>query len=516
MSVSVIVATYNSATLALTLASLAAQDYPAELMEVIVVDDGSEPPVKLGTDTHPNTRVVRVESGWGRSNAADIGIQASTGEIIYWVDADMILFSDNVREHAKWAHFIPDAATIGEKGFVADWDLTPSQVATLVRSGGIAALWDFEALEPHWSIGVFADTDELNSTDGKNYSTHMGACATVTRSVLERAGGQDVRLHLGEDTEIAYRIWQAGGVFIPARSARAWHLGPATISRHLEAVQHINDVYFAQRMPLPRYRRTAEHRVWEVPLLAITVRADVDSAACARTCVDLILNSTLTDVRVTLIAPWSRLSDSRRKVLSDPLVELRLLQEWFREDARVVFSEQSEAKTFPSPYFLELSPFVGIGSDVLRMLVTEIDGHSVGCVGYASPVADAPRIELWNTAAVSRATRHRIDGEPLVDAVDRVWGSRSHSEPLPDAVDLRTNPRPEHIRTIDPVALGREESLNRRLRRAETRLSALRDELSDALASRDEALADVARLRGRGLGRLFVDAFRATMRPRHR
>ena len=137
LKVSVVTAAYNSATLDLTLASLAAQDYPEHLLEAIVVDDGSDVPVEIGKFAPKNTRLIRVgeDQGWGRSNALRIGIDAAEGDIIYWVDSDMVLFPDNVREHAKWAHFIPEAATIGHKGFVEAWTFTAEEVYDAVRSG---------------------------------------------------------------------------------------------------------------------------------------------------------------------------------------------------------------------------------------------------------------------------------------------------------------------------------------------------------------------------------------------
>ena len=193
LKVSVVTAAFNSATLPLTLASLAAQDYPEDLLEVVVVDDGSDPAVEIGPFAPKNTRLIRMGEGqgWGRSNALRAGIEASDGDIIYWVDSDMILFSDNVREHAKWAHFIPEAATIGHKGFVEEWDFTPEQVFEDVRSDEIRKYYDLSTLHRHWSLDVFEQTDELNSNGGRSYSTHMGACATVTRRVYDRTRGQD-------------------------------------------------------------------------------------------------------------------------------------------------------------------------------------------------------------------------------------------------------------------------------------------------------------------------------------
>ena len=44
----------------LTLAALAAQTYPASLTEVIVVDDGSSPPLRLPEIRPENTRIIEI------------------------------------------------------------------------------------------------------------------------------------------------------------------------------------------------------------------------------------------------------------------------------------------------------------------------------------------------------------------------------------------------------------------------------------------------------------------------
>ena len=50
----------------LTLAALSAQTHPASLTEVIVVDDGTEPPPRLPEIAPENTRIVPLApSGWG-------------------------------------------------------------------------------------------------------------------------------------------------------------------------------------------------------------------------------------------------------------------------------------------------------------------------------------------------------------------------------------------------------------------------------------------------------------------
>ena len=72
-TVTVVVPAYNShRTLPHVLAGLAAQTYPAHLMEVVVSDDGSTPPVVLPEVVPDHTRVVRVEEGWGCAGACEV------------------------------------------------------------------------------------------------------------------------------------------------------------------------------------------------------------------------------------------------------------------------------------------------------------------------------------------------------------------------------------------------------------------------------------------------------------
>ncbi|TQL69433.1 glycosyl transferase family 2 [Nocardioides albertanoniae] len=444
LKVSVVTAAFNSKTLDLTLASLAAQDYPEHLLEVIVVDDGSDPAVEIGAYAPKNTRLIRVHEelgeGWGRSNALHIGIEASDGDIVYWVDSDMILFSDNVREHAKWAHFIPEAATIGHKGFVEEWDFTPEQVFDEVRSDEIRKHHDLATLHRHWSLDIFEETDDLNTSGGRNYSTHMGACATVTRSVYEHTFGQRPELKLGDDTEIAYQIWQRGAVFIPVMSAETYHLGRATVQDKGREVAHFNDVHFAQKMPIPRYRRAATNRSWEVPFVTAVVKVDAATAQVARRCVDMLLNQTETDLQILLVGPWSSLASGRRRVLADEDLELHLLREWFRCEGRVTMLDDDPDDVFPSPYRLDVPVTLGLGASALHEIMRDVYVNDLGVVSYFAPEgADQSAVlTIRPTQAYSRAMRYASETVTPIEALDAVWGVEWRSSKELGLLDLGT------------------------------------------------------------------------------
>lgn len=81
-SMTIVIPTYNDAPehLGAALKSVREQTYPE--VEVIVVDDGSDPPVVL-----PGTRVIR-QANAGPSAARNTGIQFASGQFVVTLDAD--------------------------------------------------------------------------------------------------------------------------------------------------------------------------------------------------------------------------------------------------------------------------------------------------------------------------------------------------------------------------------------------------------------------------------------------
>ena len=128
LSVSVVIPAHGGPQLELTLAALAAQTYPDHLMEVLVVDDGSEPPIRLPEIRPVNTRIVPVKTGWGISNAVNTGAKAADGEIIQRLDADMVACREHIEALARWHHVTDSLVTIGMTRFVEVPTLTAEQV----------------------------------------------------------------------------------------------------------------------------------------------------------------------------------------------------------------------------------------------------------------------------------------------------------------------------------------------------------------------------------------------------
>lgn len=468
-TLSVVIPAYNCQdSLDLTLASLAHQTYPAHLLEVVIADDGSEPRIELPKIRPENCRIVRVpehSTGWGRANALHVGATQSSGEILHWLDADMVVFPDHVEAQARWHHISDELVTLGYKRFVTGWS-TPEEVAERCAAGTIDRLFRFDETEPHDYVEKLIDeSDQLRGGDHLNFRAHVGATAALTRALYEETGGLDTELRLGEDTEFGYRLTQAGAAFVPEPAARSWHMGPTHMMTKGDALRRYNHPFLADLMPHPRWLRPAAQRSWAVPLVTAVVPAQ-GSFEQVRTAVDRLLASDLTDLRVILVADWDAVTDERRSILGDPLLDRRLLAATYRSEPRVVLAAEAPETAFPSPYLLRLPAHAGVELDTVRRLVALADEWQAGLVRLLAPGARSPEeaVALWRTSALSRARRARRPEEALDRVVAQVAGERWVSGDDYGVVDLRTLPAAQLVSPRPRLAVRPD----RRSRRAAT------------------------------------------------
>ena len=88
--ISVIIPVFNDAGgISRTLKGLSRQSWPLGSIEVIVVDNGSEQPVELGTDYPFDVQVIRCETP-GSYAARNAGAVVAKGEVFAFTDADCI------------------------------------------------------------------------------------------------------------------------------------------------------------------------------------------------------------------------------------------------------------------------------------------------------------------------------------------------------------------------------------------------------------------------------------------
>ncbi|MEV8635896.1 glycosyltransferase [Streptosporangium sp. NPDC051023] len=445
LRVSVVVPAYGGQDkLDLVLAGLAGQTYPADLTEVIVVDNGSDPPLRLPDLRPVNTRMVACPTP-GRAHARNAGLRAATGDVVHWLDSDVVLDRGSVEAHMRWHHAAPYLVVTGYLRF------TP---APLPAPEAVAAARDlaelFEPAEPHaWLVDLIERTDGLTDNPHRAFSLHVGGATSVNAALLAKAGPMDTDLVLGQDTEMGYRLAQAGAVFVPEPLARAFHLGPTMRMRGKAPIDRVSHAFVADRIPAYRWLRSHPARQWKVPYLEVVVEPVGGEAGDGgahgydevRATVDAVLAGTVPDVVVTLPGPWDRVGAEDRAPLRNPDLDLVLIRGHYAHDARVRFTLASprpggSAEPYPAdgdgrlwaavPYRLRLPAGWTPGEDSLARLLDLAGEGGYGLVSVLLAEDPGPGVvaaRLERAAAFARATIVRAEGERLDDAVEDTFGT---------------------------------------------------------------------------------------------
>ncbi|GAB3648672.1 glycosyltransferase family 2 protein [Glycomyces tarimensis] len=427
LAVSVVIPAYASQEkLDLTLAALAAQTYPPELMEVVVVDDNSAPALRLPELRPEHTRlVVTSNDSWGSAHAVNTGVDHADGQVVLRLDADMVAWRDHVEAQMRWHHAADYLAVLGHKRFV-DWSegvLTPEQVHEKIVCGEGDALFEIESSRPHWIERVIDDTEGLTVHRPDNYRVFIGATGSLHRDFFKTVGGLTTELRLGSDTEFAYRLAQSGAVFVPEQTSSAWHLGFPQMQEKEDEGRTQRLPYIAQRVPLHGMRRSAPPRAWRVPHVDIVIRtgdatvADIDAAVAP------VLAGTDADVRITLVTGQAPPRHDREAILSGEGAQLRLVEEMYAAESRVRIATEAPESDPAVPYRLLLPGPVPLRTDSVTRLLATARRENAGLV-LAELRGSAPA-RLERTAAFARA-RHIAPGEDTDRIVAGIWGAAAH------------------------------------------------------------------------------------------
>ncbi|MEW9532790.1 glycosyltransferase [Microbispora sp. NPDC049125] len=418
LRVSVVVPAYGSqAKLDLTLAALAAQTYPADLLEVLVVDNGSAPPLRLPALRPPGTRLIVCETP-GRASARNAGLAAAGGDVIHWMDSDVVPEREEVEAHMRWHHLAPYLSVTSYLRFTTAALPTPEEVA---GAEDLAKL--FEPADPHAWIEDLVERSQGLTRSNRPFSIHIGGASSVGVRLLERAGPMDPEMILGQDTEMGYRLSQAGAVFIPDPQARAYHLGPSMRMRDSESINRVSHALVTGRIPGYRWLRTHPARQWKVPALEVIVDTAGASYDDVRGTVDGVLAGTLTDVSVALTGPWDEVAPDRRAPLADPALDLVLLRAHYADEGRVRLVPPKPGAA--APFRLLLPAGWAPGEDTLYRLLTLARDEPLGLVGVL--LSEGPdgvvAARLERTEAFARADLLVAEGEDVDDVVEEVFGT---------------------------------------------------------------------------------------------
>lgn len=194
---SIIVPAYNSGRdLEECLSALRAA---APNAEIIVVDDGSTQATGVG---ETGVSVLRLSKNAGPSSARNFGARHARGDILFFVDSDVIVAPDAVNRILRV--FEQDATVAAVFG---SYDKHP-------RAKGLVS--QYRNLLHHY----------VHQTGCPEASTFWGGCGAIRRAVFEEVGGFDEKrfTRFMEDIELGYRLRRSGYRILLDRTIQGTHL----------------------------------------------------------------------------------------------------------------------------------------------------------------------------------------------------------------------------------------------------------------------------------------------------
>ncbi|MGH7544338.1 MAG: glycosyltransferase [Gemmatimonadota bacterium] len=250
-SVSVVVCVHNgAATLRDCLKGLSRVEYPDH--EIIVVDDGSTDD-SAGIAADFRCRLIRTANR-GLSSARNTGLEAATGEIVAYLDAD-------ARPDPHWLHYLAEAMRDGEYVGVGGPNLPCPE------DGEIA---DCVANAPGSPTHILLSDREAEHIPGCNMAFRKWA--------LEEIGGFDPGFRVaGDDVDVCWRLQDRGWKLGYSPAAVVWHHQRDSVGAYWRQQFGYGRAEALLEAKWPEKYNTAGHvtwggRIYGHPLLAALTR----------------------------------------------------------------------------------------------------------------------------------------------------------------------------------------------------------------------------------------------------
>jgi glycosyltransferase involved in cell wall biosynthesis len=363
------------------------QSYPHHLIEVIIADDGSEKPVNVTDNYQFPIKVLRLERtlDFGAGRARNAAARASQGEILIFLDSDVIPERQVVEAYARWFELRDDVVPMGLINFVAADNFGHIIFEEVFKNGSPSSHFSGQEIDEQiWREYVFERTDELTIEDSGAFRIVVGATLAISRRQFEEVGGfRELGLRGIEDTEIGYRLHANGAILVVDRLARHWHRGTRNIGgNQRDAIMHAREPFICRLIPHSRYRSTPPDK-FSGPIHTVP-----------RALVYLVGVSTSDEVS-------SEIQILRNDLPSDYVV--------LCEDERHV---DPTCSFVPCIATVRVSKGTRVSAAIIKKMLDLIEKRSVGEVRGINEAG-----EVLVTATMTRAIRRELhDGLPIADS----------------------------------------------------------------------------------------------------
>ena len=180
--------------------------------ELLIVDDGSEIPA--GPVDHPRISVLRLPGSLGPAAARNEGASRATGDVLVFVDADVVVHPEGIGRIRRAFDSEPELAALF--GSYDDDPFDPGIVSA------------FRNLLHH----------HVHTSAAGPASTFWAGLGAIRREAFDEAGGFDAARYPQpsvEDIDLGLRVSAAGGLIRLDPSVRGTHLKAWTLLDMLEA-----------------------------------------------------------------------------------------------------------------------------------------------------------------------------------------------------------------------------------------------------------------------------------------
>lgn len=189
--ISIVIPTYNSSRFVPNLLESIFKQ-ALDDMEVIIVDDCSKDDTVKLANKYP-VKVIKMEKNGGPARARNRGVREAKGDIIFFLDSDVIVLDGTVREVKDYFENNPSANCV--IGVCATKPLNKGFVPTYM------AMFEYIHL--------------VSAKDGK-VSVFAPRCGAIKKELFQRVGGYDESYKGAdvEDFELARRINREDSIFL--------------------------------------------------------------------------------------------------------------------------------------------------------------------------------------------------------------------------------------------------------------------------------------------------------------
>ena len=229
LTLSVVMPTYDEPErLEAALKSLSQQDYPHEAIQIIVVDDASPhlDSERLHAAVAPlQLQLLRNEQNQGRARARNTALRVASGEIVVFLDSDMIVGTNFLCAHVQRHQTHAEAVFVGNVRFASE--IPNTSLTRYIEGRGVHRIDEDKPIP---------------------FNCFVTGNSSVRRSTLLRVGffDEDLTAYGGEDLELGYRLHLAGIPLYYAPEALSYHYH----LRSLEPLCRLMQTYGNKSIPI--------------------------------------------------------------------------------------------------------------------------------------------------------------------------------------------------------------------------------------------------------------------------